>query len=236
MRPIADPARVMHVPTGRDLARYIDHTVLKPDAGLREIERCCNEALTHGFAAVCVNGVHVPAVARLLSGSRVAACAVIGFPLGAMSTRAKVAEAHDVIESGAREVDMVLDIGSLKDNDPATVGRDIAAVRQACAGVVLKVILETCLLTDAEKRLACQIAQDAGVDFVKTSTGFGAAGATVADVAMMRSWVGDAMGVKASGGVRTPEDAQRMIAAGASRIGASASVAIIACQQFSQEG
>ncbi len=210
------------------LARFIEHTLLRPDARVAQIEAACDEALAHGFFAVCVNGTHAARVARRLSGSHVATCVVVGFPLGAGTSAAKAAEAAEAVAAGAGDIDMVLDIGALKDGDDAAVARDIAAVRRACGRAALKVILETCLLTDDEKRRACASAQHAGADFVKTSTGFGPSGATVADVALLRRAVGPAMGVKASGGIRTLADARAMIGAGATRLGVSAGVAIVA--------
>ncbi|GAA0587915.1 deoxyribose-phosphate aldolase [Caenispirillum bisanense] len=210
-----------------DLAGYIDHTLLRPDAQPAEIERLCDEARTHAFKAVCVNPLYIPLVAERLAGTAVAPCAVICFPFGADPTAIKAAEAEWVVRHGAREVDMVVPLGLLKAGRADAVRDDIAAVKQACGDALLKVIIETCLLSDEEKVLACRLSQEAGADFVKTSTGFAGGGATEADVALMRRTVGPAMGVKASGGVRTTEDARRMIAAGASRIGASASVAII---------
>lgn len=210
-----------------DLAGYIDHTLLRPDATPAEIERLCDEARAHAFKAVCVNPLYLPLVADRLAGTAVAPCAVICFPLGADPTAIKVAEAEWVVRHGAREVDMVIPVGLLKSGDTDAVRADIAAVKAACGPALLKVILENCLLTDAEKATACRLAQEAGADFVKTSTGFSSGGATAEDVALMRRTVGDSMGIKASGGVRTAEDARRMIEAGASRIGASASVAIV---------
>jgi deoxyribose-phosphate aldolase len=210
------------------LARFFDHTILKPDATVADVERICDEALAHEFFAVCVNGAHVPRVARRLGGSRVATCSVIGFPLGAMSTVAKVAETEAAIASGAREIDMVLPIGALKEGDDRFVESDIAAVKRACGEVLLKVIFENCLLTEVEIDRACALAMAAGADFVKTSTGFGISGAKVADVARMRRAVGEGLGVKASGGIRTLEGALAMIAAGATRLGASAGVTILA--------
>jgi deoxyribose-phosphate aldolase len=211
-----------------DLHRVIDHTILKPDARREEILRLCREAVEHRFASVCVNPRWVPTVASALAGSGVATCSVIGFPLGAIPTAVKAQEAAWVVAAGATEVDMVIDISALKDGDTDAVGADIAAVKQACGPALLKVIIETCLLTDAEKVTACRLSAQAGADFVKTSTGFSTGGATTADVALMRDTVGDALGVKASGGVRTREDALKMLAAGASRIGASSSLAIVA--------
>jgi deoxyribose-phosphate aldolase len=209
------------------LAAYIDHTALKPETTCAEVERLCAEALAFGFASVCVNGSHISRVAARLSGSAVKACAVVGFPLGAMTLKAKAFEAEDALRNGAGEIDMVLAIGALKDGDHDAVRADIAAVRKASNGALLKVILETCLLTDDEKRLACALAEEAGADFVKTSTGFSTGGATLADIRLMRGVVGDRLGVKASGGIRTREDALAMIEAGATRIGASAGLAII---------
>jgi deoxyribose-phosphate aldolase len=211
-----------------DLHRVIDHTILKPDARREEVLRLCREAVEHRFASVCVNPRWVPTVASALAGSGVATCSVIGFPLGAIPTAVKVQEAAWVVAAGATEVDMVIDIGALKDGDTDAVRADIAAVKQACGPALLKVIIETCLLTDAEKVTACRLSAQAGADFVKTSTGFSTGGATTADVALMRDTVGDALGVKASGGIRTREDALKMLAAGASRIGASSSLAIVA--------
>ncbi|UDL95718.1 deoxyribose-phosphate aldolase [Lichenihabitans sp. PAMC28606] len=209
------------------LARLIDHTVLKPDTLAIDVDRFCAEAARFGFASVCVNGVYVSRVAERLAGLSIPACAVVGFPLGAMSTRAKAFEASDAVAAGAGEIDMVIHVGALKDRQFDAVEADIATVKRACGSTLLKVIIETCLLTDDEKRAACSIAASAGANFVKTSTGFGHAGATIEDVALMRGVVGDALGVKASGGIRTRTDAEQMVAAGASRIGASASVAIV---------
>ncbi|PWC36074.1 deoxyribose-phosphate aldolase [Azospirillum sp. TSO35-2] len=216
------------VPTASaDLAAFIDHTLLRPDAQPAEIARLCDEARAHSFKAVCVNPIFIPQVTERLAGSPVVPCAVICFPFGADPTAIKAASADWVVGHGAGEVDMVIPIGLLKAGDAAAVRDDIAAVKRACGDALLKVIIETCLLTDAEKVLACRLSQEAGADYVKTSTGFAGGGATVEDVALMRRTVGDTMGVKASGGVRTTEDARRMIAAGASRVGASASVAIV---------
>lgn len=213
----------------KKLAGMIDHTLLKADATPEAVRRLCAEARQWRFASVCVNGSYVELAARELAGSGVKVCTVVGFPLGAASSAAKAAEARDAVERGADEVDMVLNVGRLKAGDDAYVRDDVAAVRKAAGGRTLKVILETCLLTDAEKERACRICREAGADFVKTSTGFSSGGATEADVALMRAAVGPDRGVKASGGIRTRSDAERMIAAGASRIGASASVAI--CQE-----
>lgn len=217
-----DPVRLGEV------ASYLDHTLLKPDATVREIDQLCAEALEHRFASVCVNSSWVRRCAEILEGSGVLVCSVIGFPLGAMASEVKAYEARRAIEDGACEIDMVLAVGALKSGDDAFVQRDIAGVAQTChnLGARLKVILETCLLSDAEKERACRLAKAAGADFVKTSTGFSKGGATLADVELMRRVVGPAMGVKASGGVRDSGTARAMIAAGATRIGASASIAI----------
>jgi deoxyribose-phosphate aldolase len=207
----------------------IDHTLLKPDATQDQIAQLCYEARKYEFASVCVNPANVDLCSQLLKGSRVLVCTVVGFPLGATSTETKVFETQQAIREGATEVDMVINVGALKSRDYELVERDIAAVARAChtANAVLKVIIEAALLTDEEKVAACQLAKVAGADFVKTSTGFGPGGATVEDVGLMRRVVGPAMGVKAAGGIRTYEDARRMVAAGASRIGASASIKII---------
>ena len=213
----------------RRLARMIDHTLLKPDATPDQIERLCAEAREYGFAAVCVNPVYVRLCAAELAGTDVAVCTVVGFPLGANTTHIKVAEALRAIEDGAREVDMVMQIGLLKAGDSDAVRRDIEEVARAVhdRGAILKVIIETALLTDDEKVTASKIIRDAGADFVKTSTGFGPGGAKVEDVALIRRTVGPEMGVKAAGGIRTYEDALAMIEAGATRIGASAGVKIV---------
>jgi len=215
---------------GGGLAGTIDHTLLKPDATLAEIDTLCAEALEHRFASVCINGVHVRRCAEILRGSGVAVCSVVGFPLGAMAPEVKVYEARRALEDGATEVDMVQNVGALRSGDEEFVRRDVAAVAETVHrfGATLKVILETCLLTDEEKVRASRIAKSAGADYVKTSTGFSKGGATVEDVALMRRAVGPELGVKASGGVRTPDDARAMLAAGATRIGASASVRIAA--------
>ena len=211
------------------LAKYIDHTLLKPDATEAQIEKLCAEAREYGFASVCVNSCYASLAARLLAGSDVAVCCVIGFPLGAATTAAKAFEAADAAQNGATEIDMVINVGAAKDGRWDDVEADIAGVAAAIEGkALLKVIIETCLLTDAEKIEACRAAVRAGADFVKTSTGFSKAGATAADVALMRKTVGPALGVKAAGGIRTYADAMAMIEAGASRIGASAGIAILA--------
>ena len=214
---------------GNSIAHMIDHTLLKPDATQDQITRLCGEAREYGFASVCVNPINVQLCARLLADSDVRVCTVVGFPLGATPTNVKVFEAQQSIRDGAAEVDMVLDIGGLKSQDHERVEEDIASIARAChAGdAILKVIIEAALLSDEEKVVACQLAQAAGADFVKTSTGFGPGGATLEDVALMRRTVGPTMGVKAAGGIHTYEEAQQMITAGASRIGASASVRIV---------
>ena len=211
-----------------ELNRYIDHTLLKPAATRADIAKLCAEAKEYRFASVCVNSAHIAEVAAALAGTDVVPCCVVGFPLGAMETEAKAFEAARAAALGAKEIDMVMDIGAAKEGDFARVEADISAVVSAIQGrAKLKVILECCLLTDEEKTAACLAAKRAGADFVKTSTGFSTGGATEHDVALMRAAVGDDMGVKASGGIRTREDALRMIAAGASRIGASAGIAIV---------
>lgn len=209
------------------LAGMIDHTILKPEATRAEVARLCDEAIVYGFASVCVNAVHAAFVAERLEGSKVATCVVVGFPLGASGAAAKADEAARAIADGADEIDMVIDIGALREGDLDRFRADIAAVRRATAGKLLKVIIETCLLDDAQKETACRVAKQLGADFVKTSTGFSTGGATVEDVALMRRVVGPDMGVKASGGVRTAETAWAMVEAGATRIGASAGVTIV---------
>jgi len=211
------------------LARFIEHTLLRPDAGAAEIDRLCAEALEHRFAAVCVHGAWVRRCAERLSGSDVAVCAVVGFPLGAMRGDVKAFEAARALEDGAREIDMVLNLGALKSGDTARVEGEIAELARLCheRGARLKVILETALLSDGEKVVACELARLAGADFVKTSTGFGGGGASVADVALLRRSVGPTMGIKASGGVRDAEFARALLAAGATRLGTSASVALV---------
>jgi deoxyribose-phosphate aldolase len=213
----------------RDLARYIDHTLLRPDATAAEIDRLCEEARTFGFAAVCVNPTWVRRCAQNLRGSSVRVASVVGFPFGAGTTEVKAMEARRAIRDGAREIDMVINVGALKSGDHDLVRRDIEKVSDACreAGALCKVIIETALLTDEEKVVASHLAKQAKADFVKTSTGFGPGGATVHDVLLMRETVGPRLGVKASGGIRSAEDVREMIAAGASRIGASASVQIV---------
>jgi deoxyribose-phosphate aldolase len=209
------------------LAAKIDHTLLKPEATLDEIKHVCEEARKYHFATVCVNSVYVGTVAELLRGSSTKAIAVVGFPLGAASTASKAFEARESIRVGAQEIDMVLNIGALKSRDYALVLEDIRAVVEASKPYGVKVILETSSLNEDQKVIGCALSKAAGAAFVKTSTGFASGGATADDIALMRRIVGPEMGVKASGGIRTYEDAAKMIAAGASRIGASASVAIV---------
>ncbi len=211
------------------IAQVIDHTLLKPEATREQIDRLCREALEYHFASVCVNPTHVGRCAELLRGSDVKVCTVIGFPLGATTTAVKAYETRQAIDDGATEIDMVINIGALKSGHLDAVQADIGAVVDAAhaAGALVKVIIETALLSDDEKVTACRLAQAAGAEFVKTSTGFGPGGAKVEDVALMRRVVGPEMGVKASGGVRNYADVQAMIAAGATRIGASAGVAIV---------
>ena len=212
----------------RNIAKYIDHTLLKANATEAQIRRLCEEAREYQFASVCVNTCYVPLAAELLKGSGVKTCCVVGFPLGAMSTAAKAFEAADAVKNGAEEVDMVINIGAVKFGDWDYVAKDIEEVVKASHDKALvKVIIETCLLTDDEKVLACRTAKEAGADFVKTSTGFSIGGATVEDIRLMRETVGAEMGVKASGGIKTYEDAIAMIEAGATRIGASSGIAIV---------
>jgi deoxyribose-phosphate aldolase len=211
------------------IASLIDHTMLRPEATRADIVKLCAEARQYGFATVCINPYWVPLAASELAGSAVKVCTVAGFPLGATSTEAKVAEAAAALRAGAREIDMVINVGALRSGDFDTVKLDIQAVTRVShdAGAIVKVILETALLDDAQKTKACALAQAAGADFVKTSTGFGPAGATVQDIVLMRHAVGPQMGVKAAGGIRTLDDFRAMVAAGASRVGASASVKIV---------
>jgi deoxyribose-phosphate aldolase len=211
------------------IAALIDHTILKPDATRADVVKVCREARQYGFASVCVNPYWVPVVSAELAGSAVKVCTVIGFPFGATSTEAKVAESAVALRAGATELDMVINVGALRSGDQETVKLDIQAVASAAhdAGAIVKVILETALLDDNQKAVGCTLAKLAGADFVKTSTGFGPAGASVHDVALMRAVVGPEMGVKASGGIRTLDDLRAMTAAGATRIGASASVKIV---------
>jgi deoxyribose-phosphate aldolase len=211
-----------------DLPKYIDHTLLKAEAKPADIEKLCNEAKQYHFFSVCVNSCYAALSAKFLQGSGVKVCCVVGFALGAMVTRAKAYEAAAAIEDGAREIDMVMNIGAMKAGDFKTLEADMAALRKACSnGVLLKVIIETCLLTSGEIVKACEIAKGCGLDFVKTSTGFSTAGATPEHVALMRQTVGPVMGVKAAGGVRTFADAVGMIKAGATRLGTSGGISII---------
>jgi deoxyribose-phosphate aldolase len=224
-----------HCPiTAAELASLIDHTILKPDATVTQVRRFCDEARQHKFRAVCVSSLHVPVAYEILRTAAISVCSVVAFPFGAMLTSVKVAETVAAVSAGAQEIDMVIAIGALKVGSYNQVSDDILAVRNACGGGLLKVIIETCLLTDEEKRIACDLAVAAGADFVKTSTGFSAAGATVHDVALMRAAVGTLVGVKASGGIRSLEVARAMIAAGATRIGSSSSVALMAQIEDSQ--
>ncbi len=217
---------VVNVPA--DVAPYIDHTLLKPEATHDQFAQLCDEAVEYNFYSVCVNSYWVEYCARRLRGKDVKVCSVIGFPLGAMSSRTKGFETRNAIESGASEIDMVINIGALKSGNLKAVEEDIRSVIRSCRSTtVTKVIIETCLLTDDEKVLACEISKNAGANFVKTSTGFAKGGATAKDIALMRRVVGSKMGVKASGGVRTFDDAKLMIQSGATRIGASASVKIV---------
>ncbi|AIK36175.1 MULTISPECIES: deoxyribose-phosphate aldolase [Bacillus] len=209
-------------------AKLIDHTLLKPDTKKAAIVTLCEEAKKHDFASVCVNPTWVETAAELLKGTDVKVCTVIGFPLGANTPETKAFETQDAIAKGATEVDMVINIGALKDKNDELVERDVRAVVEAAKGKALvKIIIETCLLTEEEKVRACELSVKAGVDFVKTSTGFSTGGATVEDVALMRKTVGPEIGVKASGGVRNGEDMDAMVEAGATRIGTSAGVALV---------
>ncbi len=210
------------------MAKYIDHTLLKPEASIDAIDKLCVEALLHGFKAVCVHSGYIPHVAERLAGEEVAVCSVVGFPLGAMHSSAKAFEAQTAVECGARELDMVLNIGAVKSADLKTAEDDIRAVRLAAdSKTILKVIIETSLLTEKEKIQACEISKNGGADFVKTSTGFAGGGATVADVRLMRKIVGREMKIKASGGIKDWDTAVTMIKAGADRIGTSSGVEII---------
>lgn len=212
----------------QELAQFIDHTMLKPDADSSAFDTLCQEALEYSFKSVCVNSSWVPYVARKLQGTKVQVCSVVGFPLGAMTSRSKAFETREAIEAGASEIDMVLAVGRLKQGDYKYVEEDIRAVRRATrSNTILKVIIETSMLTQEEKVIACQLSKKAEADFVKTSTGFGGGGATAEDISLMKSVVGEKMGVKASGGVRDYDKALAMIGAGATRIGAVSSVAIV---------
>lgn len=210
-----------------NIANYIEHTILAADATESKIKKLCEEAKQNHFKAICVNSCWVPYCVKELYGSGVEVGCVVGFPLGAMATEAKVAETEYVIDNGADEVDMVINIGWLKDNKDNLVKNDIQQIKKACNGKVLKVIIETCLLTQEEKIRACTLVKEAGADFVKTSTGFSKAGATVEDVLLMRETVGKDFGIKAAGGIRDYETAKKMIEAGADRLGCSAGIAIV---------
>lgn len=221
----------------KQIANMIDHTLLKANASEKEIIKLCAEAREHNFASVCVNPSMVKLASEKLKCSDVDVCTVIGFPLGATTSEVKAFEVKNTIENGATEVDMVINVGKLKDRDLEYVKNDIKAVVDAAKDKALvKVIIETCLLTDEEKVIACELSKEAGADFVKTSTGFSTGGATAADIALMRKTVGPEMGVKASGGVRTKEDAMTMIENGATRIGASASIAIATGEKTDTQG
>lgn len=215
----------------KTIASMIDHTLLKPEATPAQIEKLCAEAAEYHFASVCVNPVYIPLAARLLKGTGVKVCCVVGFPLGAIAPEQKAAEAASCAAMGAEELDMVIHVGAAKAGDWALVQRDIEGVVKAAAGHTVKVIIETCLLTDEEKVKACEAAKAAGAHFVKTSTGFSTGGATTHDIALMRKTVGPEMGIKASGGIRDYETAMAMIEAGANRIGASAGIAIVAAAE-----
>jgi len=211
-----------------ELSKFIDHTVLKAETSEKAVEKVCKEALEYKFASVCINPCNVKLASKLLEGSEVKVCTVIGFPLGANTSKVKAFETEDAIANGAHEVDMVINIGKLKDKDYDYVREDIKAVVNVAKGKALtKVIIETCLLTDEEKVKACELAKEAGADFVKTSTGFSTGGATPADIKLVRETVGPDMGVKASGGVRNIDDAEAVIKNGATRIGASSSIDIV---------
>lgn len=210
-----------------ELNKYIDHTLLKPEATNEQITKLCEEARQYDFASVCVNTCYVPLAKQLLAGSDVKVCCVVGFPLGAMDTVSKAFEAKTAVENGAQEVDMVINIGALKDKDYDYVTKDIAAVVEASKPAIVKVIIEACLLTDEEKVEACKCSMNAKAEFVKTSTGFSTHGATPEDVALMKKTVGDVCKVKAAGGVRSYNDAMKMIEAGADRLGCSAGIKVM---------
>ena len=211
-----------------DIAKYIDHTILKPEATVEDVKKLCKEAKEFRFASVCVNSCYAKLVSTELKGSDVLTCVVVGFPLGAMTKESKAFETTEAIKNGANEIDMVINIGALKDKNYDFLKEDIEAVVNAAKGkAIVKVIIETCLLTDEEKVKACEISKDSKADFVKTSTGFSNGGATKEDISLMRKTVGPDLGVKASGGVRDYKTAMEMINAGASRIGASASISIV---------
>lgn len=210
-----------------EIAKKIDHTMLKADAATQTVKTYCEEAKQYGFASVCVNSCHVPLVASELKGTEVLTCCVVGFPLGAMLTSAKAFEASEAVRAGADEVDMVINIGAVKDKNWDFVRDDIRAVVEASKPSIVKVIIETCLLSDEEKVKACELSEEAGAAFVKTSTGFSTGGATTEDIRLMKKTVGDRLRVKASGGIRTPEFARELAEAGADRIGAGNGVALL---------
>lgn len=210
-----------------DIAKKIDHTMLKADADAATITRYCQEAVKHEFASVCVNSCHVPLVSSLLQSSKVLTCCVVGFPLGAMLTPAKAFEASEAVKAGAHEIDMVINIGAIKDKNWDFVRNDIKAVVEASRPAIVKVIVETCLLTQEEKVKACELSEEGGAAFVKTSTGFSTGGVTISDIRLMKEAVGDRLRVKASGGIRTPEFARELVEAGADRIGAGNGLALL---------
>ena len=210
-----------------NLAKYIDHTILKSETTSADVLRLCEEAKEYGFYSVCVNSMYTKLVAEALKGTGVKTCVVVGFPLGAMSSCAKAFETRQAVKDGAEEIDMVIPVGALKEGKTDIVKEDIRMVVEAAGSALVKVIIEACLLSDAEKVTACRLAKEAGAAFVKTSTGFSKGGATVEDVALMRKTVGEDMGVKAAGGIHTKEEALAMIKAGANRIGASAGIQIV---------
>ncbi len=210
-----------------NISKMIDHTLLKASATQADIKRICSEAKQYGFASVCVNSCYAKLVTSQLKGTGVKTCCVVGFPLGAMSTAAKAQEARCAVEDGASEIDMVINVGALKEGNDFYVEEDISAVVEAAKPAIVKVIIETCLLTDEEKVKACELSESAGAAFVKTSTGFSTGGANVHDVALMKKTVGNRLQVKASGGIHTPQQAQELIAAGADRIGASNGIALL---------
>lgn len=209
------------------LSNFIDHTNLKPTASLSEIQKLCVEAKNYGFYAVCVNGCHVPLAAEELKNTKVKIAAVVGFPLGAMSTEAKIFEARECVKNGADEIDMVINIGWLKSNEDSRVHNEIKSIKRVIGDKILKVILENCYLTTSEKEKACTLAVEAGADFVKTSTGFGSGGATFEDVILMKKIVGDKLGVKVSGGIKDKETALKYIELGVSRIGTSSGIILL---------
>lgn len=219
---------VSNIHSPSDIARYIDHTLLKPEAKEEEIKKLCEEAIQYGFCAVCVNSSWTDYCAKKLRGTKVKVCTVVGFPLGATDYRTKAYETRNAIENGADEIDMVINVGALKNGDLKTVEADLRAVLTACRKTTTtKAIIETCLLSDDEKVIASQFVEKVGYDFVKTSTGFSTAGATAQDVVLIRRTIGKKMGIKAAGGIRTYEDALLMIRSGASRLGCSSSVKIV---------